>query len=182
MKSRIQNLALAGFAAMALMFASTTQAADAEIQKLQKESQQAMAAFIKADSTLKPMVDQSAGYVIFPNVGKGGLVVGGARGTGLVYEKNKLIGKATMTQASFGAQAGGQVFSELILFETPEAVRDFQTGKFEMSADVGAVIAAEGKSKSAAYKQGVAVFALPRKGAMAQAAIGGQKFKFEPLH
>jgi lipid-binding SYLF domain-containing protein len=177
MKHNIYTVVLAGLIGLAVLSASTIRAAE----ELQAEAQQALANFMKADSNLKPFVEGSAGYVIFPNISKGGLVVGGARGDGLVYQKGAVVGKATMTQASIGAQAGGQTFAELICFETPEAVEDFKTGKFEMSADVSAVAAAEGASKSARYKNGVAVFALPKKGLMVQASVGGQKFKFEPL-
>jgi len=91
-----------------------------------------------------------------------------------------VIGQATLTQGSFGAQVGGQTFAELIIFQTPAALEDFKTGKFEMSAEVSAVAAAEGASKTADYKRGVAVFTLPKKGLMVSASIGGQKFKFEP--
>jgi hypothetical protein len=43
------------------------------------------------------------------------------------------------------------------------------------------VAAGEGAAKSAKYKNGVVVFTLPKKGLMAQASVGGQKFKFAPL-
>jgi lipid-binding SYLF domain-containing protein len=148
---------------------------------LQGESKEAVANFLKTDPSLQKFVDGSSGYAIFPSVGKGGLVVGGARGKGLLYEKGAITGQTTMTQASFGAQAGGQSFAEIIFFQTPAALGDFKTGKFEMSADVSAVAAAQGAAKSADYKNGVAVFTLPKKGLMVQASIGGQKFKFEPL-
>jgi lipid-binding SYLF domain-containing protein len=148
---------------------------------LRTEAQQGLASFLKADSGLKKLVDEAAGYAVFPNVGKGGLIIGGARGKGIVYEKGAAIGQATMTQASIGAQAGGQSFAQLILFESPAALADFKSGNFEMSAEVSAVAAAEGASKAAKYKNGVAVFTLPKKGLMVQASIGGQKFKFEPF-
>ncbi|MCI0738953.1 MAG: hypothetical protein L0Y72_07905 [Gemmataceae bacterium] len=175
MKTRSRNSALAIM--IAILAAFTAQAAD----DLEKEAQQAVADFLKADSTLKKFMDDAAGHAVFPNVGKGGLIVGGARGTGMVYEKGKVIGKATMTQASIGAQVGGQTFAEIICFETPAALDDFKSGKFEMSAEVSAVAAAEGIGKAAKYQKGVAVFALPKKGLMAQASVGGQKFKFEPI-
>jgi lipid-binding SYLF domain-containing protein len=175
MKEKIRNGALAVF--LAVLSASVASAAD---EDLRSESQQAIAAFQKADSTLTPFFSESAGYAVFPNVGKGGLVVGGAHGEGLVYQKDTVIGQATLSQASIGAQIGGQSFAEVIFFETPAALNDFKAGKFEMSADVSAVAAAEGASKAAKYKQGVAVFTLPKKGLMAQAAVGGQKFTFEP--
>ena len=178
MKMKVLNMTLAASCALAVLASSNTQAADTN---LRDEAQQTITNFVKADSTLQKFLDQSAGYAVFENVGKGGLIVGGARGKGVVYEKNKLIGLATMTQASIGAQAGGQTFSEIIFFETPEALKDFKAGKFEMSAEVSAVAAAEGASKAAKYKNGVAVFTLPKKGLMVQASIGGQKFKFEAL-
>src|SRR6185295_3317339 len=95
-----RNVALA--VSVALLAAFMVQAADT----LEKESQQAVADFLKKDSTLKTFMDDAAGYAVFPSVGKGGLVIGGARGSGLVYEKAKPVGRATMTQASIGAQIG----------------------------------------------------------------------------
>jgi lipid-binding SYLF domain-containing protein len=177
MKKRIRNMALAACCGIVVLSALNTRAAD----DLRNESQEARANFLKADSTLQKFLDDSAGYAVFPSVAKGGLVIGAAHGKGLVYEKNNVIGHATMTQASIGAQAGGQSFAEMIFFETPAALNDFKAGKFEMSAEVSAVAAAEGASKAAKYKQGVAVFTLAKKGLMVQASIGGQKFKFEPL-
>jgi lipid-binding SYLF domain-containing protein len=167
--------------AITLLVAALSLTAAKAAEELASESQQAIANFQKADSTLKTFFDNSAGYAVFPNVGKGGLIVGGAHGKGLVYEKGGVIGQASMSQASIGAQAGGQSFAEVIFFESPEALENFKSGKFEMSAEVSAVAAAEGASKAARYKQGVAVFTLPKKGLMVQASVGGQKFKFEPI-
>jgi lipid-binding SYLF domain-containing protein len=176
MKKNIRNMALAAACAAAVLSVSAARAED----DLKAESQQAMADFQKADSTLQKFLDGAAGYAIFPNVGKGGFIVGGAHGKGLVYEKSKVIGQATMTQATIGAQVGGQTFAEIIVFETPAALSDFKEGKFEMRAGVSAIAVKEGASTSANYKEGVAVFTLPKKGLMVEASVGGQKFKFEP--
>src|SRR5208337_1735825 len=51
------------------------------------------------------------GYAVFPTIGKGGFVVGGAYGKGSVYEKGRLIGETSMTQVSVGFQLGGQGYS-----------------------------------------------------------------------
>jgi len=177
MRKKIRNSALAVFCMIAVFSGAAVQAAD----DLQIESQQAVTNFVKADSSLQKFFADSAGYAVFPNVGKGGFVVGGAHGKGLVYEKGKAIGHASLTQASIGAQVGGQTFAEVIFFETPTALEDFKSGKFEMSAEVSAVAAKEGVAAAAKYKDGIAVFALPKKGLMAQASVGGQKFKFEPI-
>ena len=177
MKTKNNKTLLAALFVIAGSLTFAVRAAD----DIQAEARQAMGNFQQADSSLKQYFDSSAGYVIFPSVAKGGLVIGGAHGKGIVYANGKAIGQATLTQASIGAQVGGQSFAEVIFFETPTALEDFKGGNFEMSADVSAVAAAEGASKAAKYKNGVMVFALPKKGLMVQASIGGQKFKFEPL-
>lgn len=177
MKNKIRNIALVA-SLIAVLSPSAVRADD----ELQAQSQEAITNFLNADSSLQKLLSDSAGHVIFPNVGKGGLIVGGAHGKGLVYEKTNLIGQATMTQASIGAQVGGQTFAQLILFETPAALEDFKSGKFEMSAEVSAVAIKEGASSAAKYKNGVAVFTQAKKGLMAQASIGGQKFTFEPTN
>jgi len=140
----------------------------------------ALKTFQTTDSSLTALIADAAGYAIFPSVGKGGFIIGGQRGKGLVYEKGKVVGEATMTEVSIGAQVGGETFSELILFNTPEALRDFKGSNWEMSATVNAVAASEGAAKNAKFQQGVAVFTITKGGLMVQASVGGQKFKFKP--
>jgi len=153
----------------------------ADHTKLQADVDAAIKAFQSADSGLKDTFRNAAGYVVFPNVGKGGFVVGGAHGNGLAFEKSKLIGHASLTQVTVGAQVGGQEFSEVIFFETTAALAKFKESGFAMSAQIGAVAAAEGAGKNAKYVEGVMVFTKAKQGLMAEASVGGQKFKFEPV-
>ncbi len=44
----------------------------------------------------------SYGYAVFPTIGKGGLVVGAAHGSGRVYEQGRYIGNTSMNQVSVG--------------------------------------------------------------------------------
>ncbi len=91
------------------------------------------------------------------------------------------IGSARLSQFTIGAQVGGQVFSQLILFETPAALDRIKESRFEMSAQVGAVAAAEGVAKNAKCVDGVLVITHAGTGLMAEASVGGQKFKFKPV-
>jgi lipid-binding SYLF domain-containing protein len=175
MKNKINKIAVAFVMGLALT-AFTAQAAE----DLRSACQEALANFKNADPGIQSMIDNSAGYAVLPNVGKGGFIVGGARGKGLVFQNGQPIGQAIMTQGTVGAQIGGQSFAELIVFQDQTALNNFKAGKFEMSAGVSAVAAQEGASKVAKYNQGAAVFTLARKGLMAEASVGGQKFKFEP--
>jgi hypothetical protein len=79
------------------------------------------------------------------------------------------------------SQLGGQEYSEVIFFETPSAVADFEKGKVALSAQVAAVALKSGASADAKYKEGVAVFTATKGGLMADASVGGQKFGYEPF-
>jgi lipid-binding SYLF domain-containing protein len=148
---------------------------------LKAEAAQARQNFRAADPGLRRFFENSAGYVILPSVGEGGLIIGGARGDGLVYENGAVTGKVTMSAVSIGAQAGGGRFSEVIFFETKAALSNFKRSEYEMSASARASVVASGVAAHAKYDQGVAVFTLPKSGAMVKAAVGGQKFKFAPI-
>ena len=146
-----------------------------------KEAEDATAALRKADPGMTEFFEHSAGYAVFPNVAKGGLVVGGAGGTGIVFEKGKAVGKTTLSQATIGAQIGGETYYEIIFFETSESLAAFKKGEWTMAAQVSAVALSSGASANAKYKSGVAVFTLTKGGAMAEASVGGQKFSYEPI-
>ena len=145
--------------------------------------------------------DNCYGYAVFPTIGKGGLIVGAAHGTGHVYEKGKYIGNTSVTQLSVGFQAGGQAYSQIIFFEDKRALEEFTNGNFEFEAGVSAVAitaaaggtagttgasaGASGGKKDAttvgsAYYKGMAVFTIVKGGAMYQATVAGQKFTFDP--
>lgn len=124
----------------------------------------------------------SAGYAIFPNVGKGAYIIGGASGNGAVYENGNLIGYADMKQIDVGLQAGGKAIVEVLFFETEEALERFKLGSYELSANASAVILEEGVSRDLEFRDGVAVVTMPKGGAMAGISVGGQRFDFQPIN
>jgi lipid-binding SYLF domain-containing protein len=146
--------------------------------KLIEDSKEAKAAFIKSDGLMQSLFDNSYGYVIFPNVGKGAIGVGGAAGNGIVFENGKTIGSAKMKQVSIGFQFGGQAYREVIFFENQAALDHFKQNKFEFSAQASAVAATAGASTNVKYRDGVMVFTQAKGGLMYEASIGGQKFNY----
>lgn len=175
----IRLLTILTVVALTTMFSA--QADEAENEKLAKEVQNALSNFKSKDSSFEGALKKAHGYVIFPRIAKGGLIVGGAGGKGEVYEGGKLIGRATLSQGSIGAQIGGQVFSEIVLFEDERAINRFKESRVKMSAQISAVAAAEGVADKAKFTEGVAVITLPVGGLMAEASVGGQKLDFIPL-
>jgi lipid-binding SYLF domain-containing protein len=141
---------------------------------------------------------QCYGYAVFPTIGAGGLIVGGARGEGQVYVHDRVVGDAVMTQLSIGFQAGGKAFSQIIFFQDKRALDEFESGKFEFAAGASAVAITAGASASVGtdrassganggkndaithgdYQTGMAVFTIAKGGLMFSADISGEKFVY----
>src|SRR5687768_13325076 len=102
MKKHFLNLSLASsFLFTFLLFYNSSFAQSSRKDKnLVADAVEAKAEFIRVDGMMQSLFDNAYGYVIFPNVGKGGMGIGGAAGNGVVYEQGNLIGKAKLTQVS----------------------------------------------------------------------------------
>jgi lipid-binding SYLF domain-containing protein len=151
-----------------------------ERAQLGRDVTETIAGYKKTDPGIERFFSESAGYVVFPRVGKGGFIIAGGHGAGELHEKGQVLGLASMTLATVGLQAGAQAFSEIIFFNDAAALARFKQNKFEFTANVSAVIIKAGASKAANYRDGVAVFTQPRGGAMVEIALGAQKFSFRP--
>jgi lipid-binding SYLF domain-containing protein len=143
---------------------------------------------------------KSYGYAVFPTIGKGGIGIGGAHGSGRVYKKGAHVGDTKMTQLTVGLQLGGQAYSQIIFFEDQRALDEFTSGNFEFGAQATAVAITAGASAQAGtggtssgasgtqkkattaggYQHGMAVFTIAKGGLMYEASIGGQKFSYKP--
>lgn len=153
-----------------------------EREHLRERAEQALERFREADPSLEnSFFESSAGWAVFPSVGKGGAGYGGAFGRGVVYADGRPVGYCSLTQASIGFQFGGQVYKELIFFEDRAALAEFRAGDLAFSAQVSAVAATADASRAVNYRNGVAVFLLDSKGLMYEASVGGQKFEFVPF-
>jgi lipid-binding SYLF domain-containing protein len=175
-----------------LMLVGTSTFAAATVQ----DCQNAMSKF-KDLGNVSVLLGQSYGYAVLPTIGKAGMGVGGAGGSGCVFAGGKHVGNVTMAQITVGWQLGGQAYSQLVLFKTADTYKDFTQGNFEFGADATAVAltygaaagaSTEGASVSAgdtkgkgAWKRGMAIFTLAKGGLMYEASIGGQKYNFKPL-
>ena len=144
--------------------------------------------------------DTSYGYAVFPTIGKGGIGIGGAYGTGRVYARGKYVGDTSMAQVTVGFQLGGQAFSQIIFFKDKRAFDEFTGGNFEFGAEASAVAITAGASAQATttgssagvsggehdaktrgkYYHGMAIFTVAKGGLMYEASIGGQKFSYKP--
>ena len=167
----------------------------------------------RKQEVLKPYFEQSYGCAAFSSVAKGGIFfVGGAYGSGDVYKlvdggkgQEKVCG-VDLIQAGGGFVLGGEVFSEIVFFETESDFDRFMEGNLEFSADAKAValtatvetaattmgnkgiqggLTADGTSVRGfdggqlEYQKGMKIFTVTLGGLMYQATISGQKFNIK---
>jgi lipid-binding SYLF domain-containing protein len=144
--------------------------------------------------------DKSYAYAVFPTVGEGAFIVGGAHGKGHVYVHGKWVGDASLTALSVGFQAGGKAFSQIIFFKDKGALDEFESGTFSFGADASVVVVTAGANASTStdgsnagasggmrdavmrgeFYRGMAVFTIPKGGLMGQASVEGEKFSYSP--
>ncbi len=150
----------------------------------------------------QPYFKKAYGYAMFPIIGEGAFVIGGAHGNGQVYRDGKVTGYSSMTQISIGFQLGGQAYSQIIFLEDKRAYDDFIRGNFEFDASASAVAVTAGAQASASttgttagasagpatgkqavtsYHKGMAIFVHTKGGLMYEASLGGQKYSFKPV-
>lgn len=158
----------------------------------------------KESSDVRPFFDTAYGYAVFPSIGKGGLGIGAAHGKGQTYVGGEVTGFTSVTNISWGLQAGGQAYSMVIFFQDERAYKEFTSGEFEFGADAAAIAVnasagasadttgggqasassggSGGSMASTGYHKGMLVFTIGKGGLMYEATISGQKYKWDPVN
>jgi lipid-binding SYLF domain-containing protein len=146
--------------------------------QLQDEAQASLQSMMTEDPSLRSLLDRSAGYVVLPDVGKGGLIVGAAHGRGVLYQHGQMAGFVELSQASVGAQAGAQSYTELVVFQNDSDVQRVKGNAYTLGGNVSAVALSAGAGASTEFRDGVAVIVKPQGGVMAELSVSGQRLKF----
>ena len=179
----MRKAALFMVAMTALLFSFNAAAFEPDLNdKLELDVARAIVAIKSADPGIETFFENAAGYAVFPSIGKGGFVVGGAYGKGLVIVNEQVDGHTTMSQATVGLQLGAQKYAQFIFFRDQVALEHFKRGNFEFGAQASAVAITRGASADANYDKGVVIFTQAGGGLMVEGSVGGQKFTYEPAY
>ena len=133
------------------------------------------------DPSIDDVLKGAYGYVVFPTVAGGALIIGGEGGDGVVFKGDEPWGLARLAKGSIGAQIGGKAFSQLIILTTEASFRKFTAGDFSFSASVSATAIKAGAARSAPISDGIITMVMTKGGLMASAAVGGQDFTCHPF-
>lgn len=168
--------------AIALLGAcSTAPKSNDDRADLRQEADSALSLARSTNSSFDSIIRSAPGFAVFPTVGKGGAVVGGAYGRGIVYKNGTQVGYADLSQATIGFQLGGQTYTEILVFQSTNALDKFRQGNYQFSSQATAVALKSGEGANAKFEDGVAVFTMAESGLMLEAAVGGQKFSYQPF-
>lgn len=153
-----------------------------EQETLELEAHATLHSMTDADPGLQSVLDESAGYAVFPTIGEGALVAGVMSGVGVLYHADgEVLGHVEVRGGSIGAQVGGQSFAQLMIFETNAALLEFMSDETELSTDASATAASAGASARLSFEEGVAVVVDDEAGLMVEASLDGQRYRYEPI-
>ena len=168
-------------AVLGLFYTAAVAQSEAKKEEIIEEAKEAKEDFLEGDWQMKKHFSEAYGYVIYPNVGKGAIGIGGAAGNGVAWERGNMIGMAKLSQVSIGFQWGGQAYREVIFFESKDDMDRFKENRIELAAQASAIAVTAGASADAKYVDGVMVYTMQKGGLMYEASVGGQKLKFNPF-
>lgn len=158
---------------------ATAPSTRAERQSLRQNADATLGEMIARNPALRDVTRGALAYAVFPSVGKGGMLIGGAYGKGILYEAGSPTGYVSLEQASLGAQLGGESFSELLVLRRAADVDALKVGNFTVGADLGVVILSAGAATHATFDPNASVFVLSRGGLMVDISISGQQLKYQ---
>src|SRR6185503_939021 len=127
----------------------------------------------------KVLGDRAVGVLVFPNILKGGFIIGGQFGDGALRKGKKTVAYYRSLAASYGFQAGVQSFGYVLFFMDNASLQylDSSAG-WEVGSGPSLVVLDTGFGKNLStttLQKGVYAFIFNQKGLMGGVGIQGTK-------
>lgn len=122
-------------------------------QEIDAEVKAALTKLYAINGTAKELAPQAKGILVFGKVVKGGLIIGGSRGLGKLLVNGETEGYYQTNSGSIGLQAGIEERSEVIMFMTEAALKQFRTSdNWEAGVDGSIAVINAGKGADVTTK------------------------------
>jgi lipid-binding SYLF domain-containing protein len=125
------------------------------------------------------LISHAVGVLVFPRITKAGVGVGGEHGDGSLSVGGKTVAYYSVSGASIGLTLGVARHSEVILFNSQQALDKFTNGgDWSIGADTSVVIMKDGAGGDydvETLHKPVLVFVFGEKGLMGDASLKGAK-------
>lgn len=123
--------------------------------------------------------EKAQGLLVFPEVTKAAIGVGGSYGEGALIVGDKTAGYYSTASASVGLQLGAEKYAQIIMFMTAEALDKFRNSSgWEAGANAQVTMIDEGKAaniSSVVADNPVIAFVFGQKGLMGDLSVQGSK-------
>lgn len=158
---------------------STTAAHAASKAEIDAKVQEAIANFYKQTGAGRQLAQKASGMLVFPDVVKAGIGIGGEYGEGALLVNGRTVGYYSTAAASIGFQLGAQIKSQIVLFMNPKVLADFRKSdgwKAGVDGSVAlATLGAGGEISTDTVKQPIIGFIFSNKGLMYNLTFEGAK-------
>jgi lipid-binding SYLF domain-containing protein len=146
---------------------------------LDKQAAATLDKFYALNPKNKDLVQNAAAVLVFPDITKGGIGIGGEHGDGALQQGGKTVGYYSISGASIGLTLGLSHHSEVILFKTPDARDKFvKGGDWSVGADASVAVVKQGAGgtyDATAMNKPVNAFIFGERGIMGDASLQGAK-------
>lgn len=162
-----------------LFLTGLPQAYAASAAEIDKEVDLGLEKLYAASPTAKELATIAKGILVFPDVIKAGLLVGGQYGQGALRVDGRTTGYYNTVAASYGLQAGAQSFGYAMFLMTEDAVVYLNRSEgWEVGVGPSLVVVDEGAARSlttSTAKDDIYAFIFGQKGLMAGIGLQGSK-------
>ena len=173
------SVAFCMLAMCTIVFAGPDYAVAASAAEIDRDARAALEKLYKKSPVAVSLSEKAKAVLVFPNITKGGFIVGGQYGEGVLLKDGKPVSYYNTVSASYGLQAGIQRYGYALFFMTDSMLSYLdKSGGWELGmapnivvADVGA---AGGISTTSAQSDAYAFF-FDQRGLMAGLGLQGTK-------
>ncbi len=154
-------------------------ASAASAASLSRDARAALEQLYRKNPTAKDLGARARAVLVFPRMVKAGFMFGGQIGEGALLRGDRTAGYYNSVAASYGFQAGAQVFGYALFFMNDGALKYLDRSEgFELGMGPSLVVADEGFAKSytsSTLTQDIYAVIFDQMGVMAGAGIQGSK-------
>jgi len=164
---------------LAITCAAPHRAVAASAEELDQNAKIALQKLYSESSGAKAIGEKAVSALVFPGITKGGFIVGGLYGEGVLLKKGKVNSYYNTIAASYGLQAGLQKYGYVLFFMT-EAAENYlnKSDGWELGMGPNIVVVDVGAAKSLSTttaQSDIYAFFFNQKGLMAGLGLQGTK-------
>ena len=179
MRTRMRALGLVLLIAATAALTSAPNASADDRAELNRDGTSALQNLVANNIAAKLLSEKAVAVLVFPSIVKAGFMFGGQYGTGVLMRHGRPEGYYNSVAASYGLQAGVQVYGYALFFMNEKALEYLNASDgWEIGVGPSIVVVDEGMGKSltsTTITQDVYAFIFDQKGLMAGIGIQGSK-------